>query len=182
MGAVSMRLMPRSRALRQVATATSSGTAPQSSPPMAQVPRPIRETFTPAMVVVSMHNILSVAQGAGCYFKQGNRGLLTFIPRDLILRMRRFFQLVLFLASFAVAPLAHAQGGPPFITDDPGTPGNRQWEINLGFMGNHNPAHASYQLPNIDINYGWGDRIQLMVSPYLARSEERRVGKECRSR
>src|ERR1035437_5161520 len=59
MGAVSMRLMPRSRALRQVATATHSGTAPQSSPPMAQVPRPIRETFTPAMVVVSMHNIIS---------------------------------------------------------------------------------------------------------------------------
>jgi len=58
--------------------------------------------------------------------------------------------------------------GPPFITDDPGTPGNRQWEINVGWIGNHNPAHASYQLPNIDINYGWGDRIQLMFSPYLA--------------
>jgi len=66
------------------------------------------------------------------------------------------------------AALTHAQGGPPFITDDPGTPGNRQWEINVGFIGNHNPAHASYQLPNIDINYGWGDRIQLMYSPYLA--------------
>lgn len=64
--------------------------------------------------------------------------------------------------------LIHAQGGPPFITDDPGTPGNRHWEINLGWTGNHNPAHASYQLPDIDINYGWGDRIQLMFSPYLA--------------
>jgi len=63
---------------------------------------------------------------------------------------------------------ARAQGGPPFITDDPGTPGNRQWEINLGLVGNHNPAHAGYQLPNVDINYGWGDRIQLMFSPYLA--------------
>ena len=82
--------------------------------------------------------------------------------------MRRFYQLVLILAYIAAATLTHAQGGPPFITDDPGTPGNRQWEINVGFIGNHNPAHASYQLPNIDINYGWGDRIQLMISPYLA--------------
>ena len=86
--------------------------------------------------------------------------------------MRRFSQLVLILAYIAAATLTHAQGGPPFITDDPGTPGNRQWEINLGFTGNHNPARASYQLPNIDINYGWGDRIQLMVSPYLAASTD----------
>ena len=83
--------------------------------------------------------------------------------------MRRFTRFVLVLAYFAAALPSHAQGGPPFITDDPGTPGNRQWEINLGFIGNHNPAHASYQLPNIDINYGWGDRIQLMFSPYLGR-------------
>jgi hypothetical protein len=82
--------------------------------------------------------------------------------------MRTFHQFALLLLTFIGASLAHAQGGPPFITDDPGTPGNRQWEINLGFIGNHNPAHASYQLPSIDINYGWGDRIQLMFSPYLA--------------
>jgi hypothetical protein len=81
--------------------------------------------------------------------------------------MRRLIQFLLLVVLFAAA-LIHAQGGPPFITDDPGTPGNRQWEINAGFIGNHNPAHASYQLPNIDINYGWGDRIQLMYSPYLA--------------
>jgi len=62
----------------------------------------------------------------------------------------------------------NAQGGPPFITDDPATPGNRQWEINLGLVGNHNPAHSSYQAPNIDFNYGWGDRIQLMYAPSLA--------------
>jgi hypothetical protein len=82
--------------------------------------------------------------------------------------MCRFLQLVLLLASVAAPSLADAQGGPPFITDDPGTPGNRQWEINLGWLGNHNPGHSSYQLPNIDINYGWGDRIQLMFSPSLA--------------
>jgi hypothetical protein len=82
--------------------------------------------------------------------------------------MRGFLHLVLILSIMAAALPLRAQGGPPFITDDPGTPGNRQWEINLGFTGSHNPAHASYQLPNLDINYGWGDRIQLMFSPYLA--------------
>ncbi len=81
--------------------------------------------------------------------------------------MRRRIQILLLLIPVATS-LARAQGGPPFITDDPGTPGNRQWEINVGFIGNHNPGLAYYQLPNIDINYGWGDRIQLMYSPYLA--------------
>jgi hypothetical protein len=85
--------------------------------------------------------------------------------------MHRLIQLLPLLALCA-ATLARAQGGPPFITDDPGTPGNRQWEINVGFTGNHNPANSSYQTPNIDINYGWGDRIQLMVSPYLAVSTD----------
>ncbi len=66
------------------------------------------------------------------------------------------------------ATLAHAQGGPPFITDDPGTPGNRQWEINIGWIGDHNPGLAYYQLPDIDINYGWGDRIQLKYEVPLA--------------
>jgi len=69
---------------------------------------------------------------------------------------------VLLLLVIAIgASTANAQGGPPFITDDPGTPGNHHWEINFGWIANHNPANASYQTPDIDMNYGWGDRIQL---------------------
>jgi hypothetical protein len=69
--------------------------------------------------------------------------------------------------------LAHAQGGPPFITDDPGTPGNRHWEINLGWIGDHNPGNAYYQLPDIDMNYGWGDRLQLKYElPIAAATDE----------
>jgi hypothetical protein len=75
--------------------------------------------------------------------------------------MRRLLKLsFLLLATFGTS-LAHAQGGPPFITDDPGTPGNKHWEINFGWIADHNPANATYQTPDIDMNYGWGDRIQL---------------------
>jgi len=57
--------------------------------------------------------------------------------------------------------VAHAQGGPPFITDDPGTPGNHHWEINLGWIASHNPGQSYYEIPDVDMNYGWGDRVQL---------------------
>ena len=61
-----------------------------------------------------------------------------------------------------------AQGGPPFITDDPGTPGNHHWEINFGWIANHNPGQSYYEIPEVDINYGWGDRIQLKYEIPLA--------------
>jgi hypothetical protein len=69
--------------------------------------------------------------------------------------------LALFFLLFASAASLFAQAGPPFRTDDPETPGNRHWEINFGFIADHNPGAAYYQTPDFDINYGWGDRIQL---------------------
>jgi hypothetical protein len=82
--------------------------------------------------------------------------------------MHRFIQLLLLLVPIAGVVTAYAQGGPPFITDDPGTPGNRHWEINFGWIADHNPGAAYYQLPDIDMNYGWGDRIQLKYELPLA--------------
>jgi hypothetical protein len=82
--------------------------------------------------------------------------------------MRRLLQTILLFLLFTSAALCHAQGGPPFITDDPGTPGNKHWEINFGWIGNHNPGQSTYQLPDIDMNYGWGDRIQLKYEVPLA--------------
>jgi len=68
------------------------------------------------------------------------------------------------LATTLLVPaLLLAQGGPPFRSDDPDTPGNRHWEINTGFIGARNPFSGSYALPNIDINYGVGDRLQLKL-------------------
>ena len=63
--------------------------------------------------------------------------------------------------------LARAQGGPPFLTNDPGTPGDANWEINLGSMQSFVRGASSYQVPQLDINLGLGDRIQLTYEiPY----------------
>jgi hypothetical protein len=56
---------------------------------------------------------------------------------------------------------ACAQGGPPYLTNDPGTPGDANWEINIASMQTVVRGEADYQSPQLDINFGIGDRIQL---------------------
>ena len=70
----------------------------------------------------------------------------------------RSFLLCLLLAA---ATLCAAQGGPPLLIDDPGTPGNENFEINLGFIAERRPTERIYNAPVLDINYGVGSRIQL---------------------
>ena len=89
--------------------------------------------------------------------------------------MKRFVPLLclIFATLTRFSPLALAQGGPPFRSDDPATPGNRNWEINTVFMGDRNPAEGSYVTPNVDINYGLGNRIQLKYEVPLSLHEVR---------
>jgi hypothetical protein len=56
-----------------------------------------------------------------------------------------------------------AQGGPPMITDDPGTPGNQQWEINVAGTLERNSQGNLGEFPALDINYGAGDHVQLKL-------------------
>jgi hypothetical protein len=56
-----------------------------------------------------------------------------------------------------------AQAGPPMITDDPGTPGNGHWENNLSIAFEHRPNEWLIDAPGIDLNYGWGDHVQLTL-------------------
>ena len=58
---------------------------------------------------------------------------------------------------------ALGQGGPPMITDDPGTPGNGHWENNIAVAFEHRPNETSWDLPVIDLNYGVGEHIQLTL-------------------
>jgi len=58
---------------------------------------------------------------------------------------------------------ASAQGGPPMVTDDPETPGAGHWEINLAATGDHTSERWQIAAPDADINYGWGENIQLKL-------------------
>jgi len=64
---------------------------------------------------------------------------------------------------------AFGQGGPPMITDDPGTPGNGKWENNFAIAFEHRPDETTYDVPAIDLNYGVGEHIQftLQTGPVL---------------
>jgi len=61
------------------------------------------------------------------------------------------------------------------ITDDPGTPGDGKFEINLAIAFEHRPNETSLDAPAIDINYGVGDRIQLTLQggPVLLKRSDR---------
>ena len=65
------------------------------------------------------------------------------------------------------------------ITDDPGTPGDGKFEINLAIAFEHRPGETSFDAPAIDINYGVGDRIQLTLQGgpvVLKRSDHGAIG------
>jgi hypothetical protein len=68
---------------------------------------------------------------------------------------------------------AVAQGGPPMITDDPFTVGSNNWEINLLPTMERSRGTAVFEAPNVDINYGVGDRIQLKFEvPLIIRKDD----------
>jgi hypothetical protein len=85
--------------------------------------------------------------------------------RDRRLAHSRLTKSLTLLAAFCLwrAQPAKAQGGPPMITDDPGTPGNQKWEINLAVTFERRPNETSFDSPDIDLNYGVGKNIQLTL-------------------
>lgn len=85
-------------------------------------------------------------------------------------RRMRLLILACLFPLLASIPLL-AQGGPPLLTDDPGTPGRNNWEINLGYTIDRQPSDNDYETPILDMNYGWGDRVQLKYEmPYIYNS------------
>ena len=73
-----------------------------------------------------------------------------------------------------------AQGGPPYFTNDPATPGPFRWEINLGYIPEVSPVEFEAAMPDVDLNFGLGDRIQLTFEVawvrLAAKSEPPRYG------
>ena len=61
----------------------------------------------------------------------------------------------------AIPCSVRGQGGPPMITDDPGTPGDGKWEINIAWTIEHAGSATVHETPLLDMAYGVGDRVQL---------------------
>src|SRR5215213_6069594 len=87
----------------------------------------------------------------------------------------RVTTLVLAVSAF-VTGSARGQAGPPLITDDPGTPGDGRWEINLALTIEQTRAERALELPLLDINYGLGDHIQLKYEGALLVVDEQDAG------
>jgi hypothetical protein len=59
------------------------------------------------------------------------------------------------------------------VTDDPETPGDGHWEINLATTGAHTPGRWEVAALDADVNYGLGAHIQLKADvPWLFVKEE----------
>src|SRR5262245_2280476 len=72
----------------------------------------------------------------------------------------------------ALFALLLAQGGPPLLTDDPGTPGDGHSELNIAFTVEKFRHETLYEAPLLDFNYGVGERTQLKIElPWLIRHE-----------
>ena len=60
------------------------------------------------------------------------------------------------------------QGGPPMMTDDPGTPGDKIWEINTALVCSSGHKATSILFPLLDINRGIGDDAQISMTTNLS--------------
>ncbi|MFI5263337.1 MAG: hypothetical protein ACHQM6_02345 [Candidatus Kapaibacterium sp.] len=69
--------------------------------------------------------------------------------------------ILLYLAIIIISNVTFAQGGPPMLTDDSGTPGDGNWEDNFAFVFNGSRNSYTKDFPVADLNYGVGSRIQL---------------------
>jgi hypothetical protein len=68
-----------------------------------------------------------------------------------------------------------AQGGPPFVTDDPEPPPPGGWEINVPFIIERAPDSTEMDAPLFDLNYGLPD-IQLKLEVPIKIVHEDSVG------
>jgi hypothetical protein len=90
--------------------------------------------------------------------------------------LRAIHVLLLVLAGCA---FAHAQGGPPLLTDDPGTAEYKHWEINLAVLPEIRHDSRNFELPLVDFNYGANEHTQLKFEiPLLVQWSDTRTHAE----
>lgn len=65
-------------------------------------------------------------------------------------------------------PVEMTVGSPPMQTEDTDTPGDGNWEVNLGLEAEWSRGDRRVEAPTLDLNYGVGERIQLTYEvPYV---------------
>jgi hypothetical protein len=72
-------------------------------------------------------------------------------------------RVLLALSLALVSVPSRAQGGPPMITDDPDTVGDKNWEINAADIAAFSRTQRLDAVPYLDINYGVGERYQVKI-------------------
>jgi hypothetical protein len=72
-------------------------------------------------------------------------------------------KLSLLFGAFCLIGVAKAQGGPPLLTDDPGTVEKGKWELNLAWINRQMPGATENELPHFDANRGISDRAHLKI-------------------
>jgi hypothetical protein len=70
------------------------------------------------------------------------------------------------LMTAALILIPSGRAGPPLEFDDPDTPGAGNWEINLASTMEKRADQWEFK-PQLDLNYGWGERVQLKLKPRL---------------
>jgi hypothetical protein len=103
------------------------------------------------------------------------------VKRTSVRRIARCIRMLigacLVMATMLFVPTAMAQGGPPVVTDDPGTPGEGKWEVNLAAIyARTHGGRREIAAPDVDINYGWGEHIQLKADIPWVFVEDDNVG------
>ncbi len=97
------------------------------------------------------------------------KGHAAMVIMPMSWRRRNILAVVLAILQWLACPdCAMGQGGPPLLTDDPGTPGNGKWEIDTAFIFEQTSQSNTLAAPLLDINYGLGDHVQLKYEvPWL---------------
>jgi len=80
----------------------------------------------------------------------------------------KYTKKLLILIFFAAYEFSNAQGGgPPMITDDPGTPPKGHFELNVTANTNISETEKEYDIPLLDLNYGLNKHSELTFEiPY----------------
>ena len=72
------------------------------------------------------------------------------------------------MCSLMAAVSSFGQGGPPMMTDDPGTPPVGKFELNMAWTTSRNHESFEFELPLLDLSYGATPNLQLKIEgPWL---------------